>query len=452
MLIIIAAFILAIGILVTIHELGHYAMARFFGVRVLRFSIGFGKTVWLKQFSPGGTEWALALVPLGGFVRMLDERDPESLNAPNVDLAQAFNRKPVWQRMLIVLAGPVMNLLLAIFLYAGVLAIGAVEPAARLGQPAVDSPVARHGLQFGDRLVSLNGSPIHGWNELNWQVLRAMLDNRQAVFTVERLEHGRAVLKTATISATDPGWPGISTSAVGQLGLVPYEKSVVVRQVMAGSAGEKAGLQENDTIVLVDGRPALSSSDFTRQVRLSPGRAMRIEVIRAGAPLTLNVVPAAVKPAPELAPQGKIGVALGGDIALQTTRGGIVDALRYGLRHTWEVSVFSLRAFGKMVIGELPLKMLSGPVTIADAAGQSAKVGFVAYLAFLAMVSVSLGVLNLLPVPVLDGGHLMYYLAESVRGKPLPSQWFEWGQRVGFALIAVMTALALYNDIERLLL
>ena len=440
------AFLLALAILIVFHEFGHFYVARLFNVRVIRFAVGFGKPLLKKRFSPDGTEFVLAAVPLGGYVRMVDERDPESLNVPNLDLNQAFNRKPVHQRMLIVLAGPVMNLLLAIVFYASVQMIGYSEPVAKVAQPIANTFASALGLEQGDRVIQVNGIDISGWNSFNWQVMRSVMQTEDVSVVIER----QGIQKQLVIENSNPLWPALSPSALTNLGLLPLEKNVIVRKVVEGSAAEKAGLLVGDQIISADTVQLYSSGSLTQMIRASEGNAMTLHVLRDAVALSLTVTPDRITD-DQGRVIGRLGVGLGGDLDIQKTSMGLLDAITYGVKHTWEVSTFSLAAFYKMITGQMSFKMLSGPVSIADAAGQSAKLGLAAYLGFLAMVSVSLGVLNLLPVPLLDGGHLMYYLAEFVRGKPLPDIWFEWGQRVGLALIALMTVLALFNDVQRLM-
>lgn len=444
----VAAFLGALGILVTLHELGHFLVARYYGVRVIRFSVGFGKPIFTWRRSQADTEWALCWIPLGGYVRMADERDESTLSMPGVDPGNVFNRKPVLQRMAIVFAGPLMNLLLASAFYAVLNWQERTEAVTVLAAPPADSLVARSGLQAGDKLLTVNGREVAHWSDVNWEALRSVIYGDGIEFEYER----SGIKKQASISDEDPAWPAFSPAAASILGLHPVETAVHVSRVVAGSAGEKAGLQAGDRLLRIDGIEVESTLEFTRTIRANAGRELPLLVEREGKSLELSVVPDAVT-APDNAAlvQGRLGVGLRGQMITDTYRKGIAQGVWAGVRQTADMSAFSLVAFYRMLTGTMSWRMLGGPVTIADAAGQSAQIGLAAYIGFLAMLSVSLGVLNLLPVPVLDGGHLMYYLVELVTGKPVSDRWMEWGQKIGLLFIGLLTALALVNDLSRFL-
>lgn len=442
------AFLGALGILVTLHELGHYLVARYFGVRVIRFSVGFGRPLYTWRRSPSDTEWALCWIPLGGYVRMADERDDETLVMPGVSPANVFNRKPVLQRMAIVVAGPLMNLAVACLFYGVLHWQERTEAVTIMAAPPAGSLAERAGLQAGDRLLEVNGRDVRHWSQVHWESVRSLIDGDGLSVSFER----SGVVREAHLSSEEPDWPTFTPSASSALGLHPIETAVTIGRVVDGSAGAQAGLQAGDRLLTLDGDTIESTFEFTQRIRANPGRELELEFERDGRKQRVAITPQSVTP-PEAgsAPQGRLGVGLRGDYVTETYRLGVLAGLAAGARQTWDMSVFSLVAFYRMLDGSMSWRMLGGPVTIADAAGQSAQVGLSAYIGFLAMLSVSLGVLNLLPVPVLDGGHLMYYLVELLTGSPVSERWMEWGQKVGLLMIGLLTALALINDLSRFL-
>lgn len=442
MLFTLLAFAVALGILITFHELGHYWAARLCGVRVLRFSVGFGK-VLLRRVDRHGTEWAVSAIPLGGYVKMQDDPPP---GAPAAEAARAFNPQPMGKRILIVAAGPVFNLILAVFLYAGLNLAGVEEPAAFLARPAAGTAAAHAGLEGGDRILSIDGEPVVSWNDARWQLMDHISSGGRVQIGV-RSPQGATHERELTLgeSSLDPA----QGDPLALAGLRLQEPRPVVRGVVAGSAGEQAGLRAGDVILAVDGQPAGDVSSVVQAVQRQAGRAVPLLVRRDGADVTLTVTPRAER-IENGETVGRIGVQLGGDIPMVTVRYGPMDSLWQGVTRTADTAWFSLRMLGRMVTGAVSWRNISGPVTIADYAGQTARVGLAAYIAYLALISISLGVLNLLPIPMLDGGHLLYYLIEIVRGSPPPSRWLDIGQRAGLGLLAGLMGLALFNDFARL--
>lgn len=449
------AFILTLGVLIVIHEYGHYRVAKACGVKVLRFSVGFGKVLWRRQRHAGDTEFVLSALPLGGYVRMLDER--EGPVAPN-ELHMAFNRKPLRQRAAIVAAGPAANLLLAILLYAGQHWIGVEEPKALLGAPAVASLSERAGMRSGDwvQAWSTDGTDwqeVRSLTDLRWQVTHAVLEGRRLnLLATDAAGRGQrtVVLELDKLDAKD-----VDATLMQSIGLgAPYRGDApVLGSLKPGGPGAQAGLQAGDLVLSIDGTPMRSIDELWQTIRASADRrtndAQRWVVQRGGQTVELDVRPAIVNDGDKRI--GRIEAGLGQPIQMVTVRYGLWEGFAQAASRTWEVSSLTLRMLGRMLIGEASLKNLSGPLTIADYAGQSVRMGLAYYLGFLAVVSVSLGVLNLLPLPVLDGGHLLYYLFEAVTGKPLSDAWLERLQRGGVALMLLMTSLALYNDVARLL-
>lgn len=437
------AFVIALGVLIVIHEFGHYWVARRCGVRVLRFSVGFGRPLWRRVYGADRTEWVIAAIPLGGYVRMLDERDPDNDPALLHDLSRAFNRQPVAKRIAIVLAGPAANLLLAVGLYWFLNVSGTLEPRAVLAQPAAETLAARAGLREGDQVVAIDGRVVRAYSDVRWKLLERAVDRSPVEMTVRGAGGAERAVRI-DFAQLDPG--EVDQTLFARIGLGLAEPQAVVRQLLPDEAAARAGLRVGDRFVRIDGQPMLRSRDVSSAVRAAPGRVLNVVIERAGEQLAFSLQPAPVEIEAETI--GRIGVDFRDLIEV---RYGPIESVGLAVERTWDTAIFSLRMLGKMVTGEASWKNLSGPVTIADYAGQTARVGMVAYLSFLALVSISLGVLNLLPIPMLDGGHLLYYLVEILKGSP-PADWVvEWGQRAGIGLLVMLTALALYNDIARLL-
>lgn len=443
-------FAVALGVLILVHELGHYLVARWCGVKVLRFSIGFGRPLLVRKAGRDGTEWALSAFPLGGYVKMLDEREGE---VPPEELHRAFNRKSVWRRFAIVAAGPLANFLLAIAVYWGVFVAGTEELRPRLAIAGENSPAVAAGIVEGDLVGMVDGEEVRSWQELRWALLRHALESRKVELHVTTLEERPAVrVLDLTGLPIDDGGEDLIT----RMGLKPWRPAIppIIGKLVAGAAADRAGLRVGDEVLRIDGAAISSWTDLVGKIREAGGRSVALDVVREGRQLQFEVVP-------ELANEngqqiGRIGVAVaepvhGGLSMFAVVSYGPMQGLVKAISQTWETSVLSLKMMGRMLTGEVSWKNLSGPVTIADYAGQTAQLGLSHYLKFVALISISLGVLNLLPIPVLDGGHLLYYVVEIIKGGPIPERIMEIGQQIGLALLAMLMAFAFYNDINRLI-
>jgi regulator of sigma E protease len=443
------AFALALGLLIVVHEAGHFALARWCGVKVLRFSVGFGKPLLSCRFGRDHTELALAAFPLGGYVKMLDEREGE---VDAAELPRAFNRQPVWKRFVIVLAGPVANFLLAIFMYWVLFVHGVEEPRPVLGKPAAQSMAELAGFKEGELVRSIDGQVIASWQELRWELLQQAIAKRGVTLEVinDRQEISFRKLDLASIDTSD-----LEGDILQQMGFRFFRPQLppIVGKIVPGGVADLAGLREGDRILTIDNVSIASWTQVVTIIREAPGKPLRLEADRQGKTISLSVTPAEVDDRGKRIGRIGIGVQEGADdrAALTTiVRYGPLESLVKAAGQTWETSVFSLTMLGRMIVGVVSWKNLSGPVTIADYAGQSAKLGLAHYIKFLALISISLGVLNLLPIPLLDGGHLMYYIVEIIKGGPVSERVMEIGQQIGLALLAMLMAFALYNDINRL--
>ncbi|HXS51252.1 MAG TPA: RIP metalloprotease RseP [Usitatibacter sp.] len=449
-LITIVSFLVTVGVLVVVHELGHYAAARMMGVKILRFNVGFGRALKIWKRGRDQTEWAIAAIPLGGFVKMLDEREGE---VRPEERHRAFNNKAVWARIFIVLAGPVANLLLATLVYWVLFVAGMPGVKPVLGDAAPSTPAAAAGLADGDTVRAIDGEPVYTWNDVRWLLLKDAVKRDAAQVEVQTHE-GAVVTRRMDLGGLSK--EDLDRDFLGKLGLRPFRPQAPARlgPVVAGSAAERAGLREGDLIVAISGKPVASWYDFTSITRSSPSRPLEIELERAGHRLRLSVIPDTVGEGE--ARIGRLGVEAPPELAREFQR--MTTTVRYdpftafgkAVQKVVDLSSFSVKMLGRMAIGQVSWRNLSGPITIADYAGQSAQLGWIAWLGFLALVSVSLGVLNLLPIPLLDGGHLVYYFAEIVKGSPVSERAMEIGQRFGLALLVGLTVFAFYNDINRL--
>ncbi len=441
------AFMLALGVLIVIHEFGHYRVARACGVKVLEFSLGFGQVLWRWQREPGSTEFMVRALPLGGYVRMLDEREGP---VPEADRSLALGAKPLWCRTAIVLAGPMANLLLAVLLFGAVHWIGTEQQKALLGAPLPGSVAERAGLRSGDwvREVSVDGSqwePVMSMIDLNWRVTQAIL--RPNVFQLRVTDASGRAERTVLIDAHEFEDQELDSAAMRKLGVSVW-RDAVAAAVPDGPAA-RAGLQVGDRVLRVGEVPVVDAAQLESLIRAHGVDAgpMVWHVQRGLQTLTLSITPV-LDPRSMVA---RVSVYLGTAPEMVLVRYGPLESLQQAVQNTWDQSALTLTMLGRMVVGEASIKNLSGTLSIADYAGQSARMGLTAYLGFLAVLSVGLGVFNLLPLPILDGGHLMYYLFEALTGRPVPELWLGRLQRVGLIILFLVMSLALFNDVTRLL-
>jgi regulator of sigma E protease len=444
----IAAFAVTLGVLVVIHELGHYAIARLVGVKVLRFSVGFGRIVWSRRLGRDRTEWALSAIPLGGYVKMADEREGE---VPAADLPRAFNRQGVGKRIAIVVAGPLANLLLAVVLFAATYMAGVPGLRPVVATPPPQSAAAQAELRAGDVIRAVDGRPIESWQELRWRLIHAQGADSVELAVARDGDRGSAATRRLPLDAlAGADW---EQNPMAALGLKQDLGSPVVDRVLPGKPAERGGLRAGDRILAVDGAPVRSPSDVATLTNERPGQPMVFRYARGDAQSEATLSPEAVdnngKRVGVVGLQLRVDPAVAASLAV-TVRYGPVDALVQGAQKTFELSVFTVKMLGRILVGEASVRNISGPLTMADFAGQSAQAGTLVFVGYLALISISLGVLNLLPVPLLDGGHLLYYLAELIKGSPVSDRAFEVGQRIGMAVLAMLMVLALVNDVSRL--
>ena len=443
MLLTLLSFAVAIGLLVTIHELGHYWVARRCGVYIERFSIGFGAVLY-KKIDKRGCEWAISALPLGGYVMM---RSQVPADAPESIKNSAIESKTLIQRAAITVAGPVANLLLAVVLYALVGFVGTQEPAAILAQPVVSSAAAEAGIQAGDKVVAVEQKSVKSWPQLRWQLLDHLHTGGEVTLQVEN-QYGVSATRRLRLEPTpfDPD----GADPIGATGLVLNHSLPLVRQTVADSAAERAGLKADDVLLGINGTAIDSAQQFVEMVKTLAHQTIELEIERHGQRQFLPVtIDAHTNDQGETI--GRIGILIGANIEMVNVRYGPIASVQQGFTRTVDTFWLSLKMLGRMVTGDVSVKNISGPVSIADYAGQSARIGLSAYINFLALISISIGLLNLLPIPMLDGGHLLYYAIEAVTGRPVSDHVKMIGQRIGLGILLALTMLAFFNDFTRLL-
>lgn len=445
-----AAFAVTLGVMIVVHEYGHYQVARWCGVKVLRFCVGFGKPLWIKRIGADQTEWVLAAFPLGGYVKMLDEQ--EAPVAPH-ELHRAYNRLSVYRRSAIVVAGPLANLIMAVVLYWVLFMAGVPGVKPMLGEVPTATPAAQAGFQRGEIITRIADEPVDTWQDARWVLLQQVMEAPELAIEVLTAQQAKAVhiLNVGTITSDD-----LEGDFLEKLGLVHIQGDIAAKigALLPNGAASKAGFKVGDEIIAVDRQTIRRWEDWVKWVRQSPNKPLSVEIQRGADRQVIELTPEVVEDNGKRI--GRVGASPLIDRELFKTllievRYPPHKAFTHALAKTWDTSVFSLKMLLRMVTGAVSWKNISGPITIADYAGQSAHMGWAAYLSFLALISISLGVLNLLPVPLLDGGHLLYYMVEMLKGSPVSEKTMEVGQQIGIAILLTLMLFAFYNDINRLI-
>ena len=448
----ILAFAVVLGVLIIVHELGHYWVARWCGVKVLRFSIGMGKVVYSRRFGPDQTEWAISVLPLGGYVKMLDAREGDMQQVSPADLKREFTCQSVWRRIAIVAAGPLANFLLAILLFAGLYSYGIPEPAPKLRAPAEQSVAYQAGLRGGELVTSVNGESIQIWNDMRWQLVQSVVNRKPAVLEVERPaadSYTAKIIRTVTIPVDSIATEELETDFLAKLGIDLARPRAVLGQIAPDGAAMRAGLKSGDLVTAVNGKPVPDGLAFVEVVRASPGKVLKVDLLRGDQALHIAVTPDEVSKDGQVFGRIKVEVPMMPDMVVASQ--SPFAALLKATEKTWDTSVMTIKMVGKMIVGEVSWKNVTGPITIADYAGQTARIGLISYLSFIAFVSISLGVMNLLPIPVLDGGHLLYYAVEVLTGRPVSERFGAIAQRAGVGVLMTLMLVAVFNDINRLI-
>ncbi len=442
------AFIVAIGVLVTVHEFGHFWVARKLGVRVLRFSVGFGKPL-LRRTGKDGTEYVIAAIPLGGYVRMLGEQDDE-VNDQNRH--EAFNHKSLKEKSAIVIAGPLFNFVFAVIAYWLMFVVGIPGQIPQIGEIVPGSTADKAGMRVSEVITHINGNVTPTWSVTNSELLDAILSDNRVIIRSRTMHQN---LHQYILQIDDTSQLLDDNGLLKNLGIISWQPPVWIGEVKAGGAAEEAGLMKGDRVLAVDGMPVSTWGQWVDYIRHRPNTELQVEIERADGELVLSVVPK-----PVVSEEGEIIGLIGvgryiPEEVLNAHRAevkyGPITALAQAMSKTWEFSALTVRMLGRMLIGEASHKNISGPITIAQYTGIAAGLGWLEYIRILAIISISLGVLNLLPIPMLDGGHLLYYVIESVRGGPLSDQTYAIGQQIGIVILLLLMSLAFYNDFSRLL-
>jgi regulator of sigma E protease len=453
------SYLVTLGVLITVHEYGHYRVAVACNIRIYRFSLGFGPVLWRRAFGEPGCEFTLSAIPLGGYVMMLEKPDADT---PPADVERSLSHRPLWQRAAVILAGPGANLILGVVLYAAAQFVGIQQLVPAVSQPPAGSMLAVAGVRSGDRIMASSEDEADGQGEAHWRDVRSFEDLFEGVavalmdqkpLSLQIRHRGDDVLHTVTLPLDTLGKNELDVDAVTRIGLTAPYSPAVISEVKPDGPAARAGILAGDVVQSVDGEAIADAQSLRDHIRANAANgaatAMQWHLLRAGQAMTIVVMPRVITE--DGRRFGRVDAGIGGAFEQELVHDGLIDSMAYGARQTWHRAVLSLRMFGRMLTGKASVKNLSGPITIADAAGKSASRGLADFLAFLAQVSVGIGVLNLLPIPVLDGGRLLYYLFEGATGRPVSTPWQTWLRYGGVFAILLLMSLALSNDLVRLL-
>lgn len=441
------AFIPAIFIVIVIHELGHYTAARLCGVRVLRFSLGMGKILYSRKFRPDGTEWALSLLPLGGYIKLLDARSEDMTQYPPEAMAHEFTSRSVWQRIFIAVAGPASNFLLAVVLLSGLYVYGIQYPVAKLRAVPADSVAYQVGLRGGERITAINNQSVAHWGQVRQLIAGSVMEHQRYINLQWNGKEGQD--QQAGVDISHLTGQDLEGDFLKRLGLTVAYQPAVLGELEMDSPAEKAGLRQGDKVLAIDGKEIADSLELVEMIRKSPDRMLRFSLDRNGEKMALPVQSGHWIDGSK-GKVGRIGVKIQVSPETMTVRYGILPALKQSVVKTAETACLTVKSIGQILAGAISVKNISGPVAIADYAGKTAKAGGVAYLSFIVFISISIGIMNLLPIPVLDGGLLLYYAVEIIKGSPVSEKASRFWTAIGLGLLGLLMIVAMCNDFGRL--
>lgn len=449
------AFIFALSVLIVFHELGHYWMARLCNVKVLRFSLGMGKILYSRKFGPDQTEWALSALPLGGYVKLLDARADDLSQVSPEDRKREFTSQNVWRRIAIVAAGPLANFVLAIVVLTGLYIYGMPEPIAKLREVPTSTAAYQAGLRGGETVVNIDGMPIRNWQQVRWKMTEMLMEARSAVSVGVAYSGGKAgeegqsvVEKTVMLPMKQVSIEDVDKDFIGKLGLGVERPPAIIGKTIEGGVAAQSGLKEGDRIVKIDGEPVLDSLALVNIIRQSPGKPLVLDVLRNNETVSISMTPDAKTVKDQLI--GKMDANISVMPEMMILSYSVPVALMEGISKTWETSCITVKMIGKMLVGDVSLKNITGPIAIADYAGQTARAGLIRYLHFIVFISISIGVMNLLPIPVLDGGLLLYYAVEVVTGGSISDRIAGIGYKIGVGILGLLLLVAVFNDVIRI--